>query len=297
MDLGPQVRVKYEVGMKVIVSLDGSEHSLRVLPAACQFAEAAGATLTLLRVLDPKIDLANVVAPSVQEAIDTVTARWREEMEQILQKYGAEGEVEIRTKGRAEDVYRVILRAAKASESDMLAMTSRGASLLRHAILGSVGMQVLGNTDVPVMLASGELALPEVENGYHIVVTDDGSPSAISIFDALAPIVVPGRMRLTLLTISGASVGEPPAREMEARLRALAGRFAEGVDIQLAVREVPALSGVDTAIVRFAEEVRANAIAMATHGHSARRHLVAGSVAMGVLKHAKVPVILSRRGR
>lgn len=295
MDLGRQVPVKYEVRMKLIVSLDGSDHSRRVLPAARQFAEAAGAKLTLLRVLDPKIDLAGVVVPSVQEAIDIVSARWREELEQLLREHGiADGEVQISTKGRAEDIYRVILRTARTSEADMLAMTTRGASLLRHAILGSVGMQVLGHAEMPVMLVGGDLALPDVDGAYHIVVTDDGSPSAVSIVDALSRIIMPGRMKLTLLTVSGASVGEPPAREMEARLRSLAGRFPEGVDIEIAVREVPALSGVDTAIVRFAEELKANAIAMATHGHSARRHLVAGSVAMGVLKHAKVPVIMSR---
>ena len=57
-------------------------------------------------------------------------------------------------------------------------------------------------------------------------------------------------------------------------------------------RVVPPGAGVEAAIAGAARELRADAIASATHGHSARRHLVAGSTALGVVKLAEVPVIL-----
>jgi len=280
--------------MKLIVTTDGSERSLRVLPAARQFAEAAGAGITLLRVLDPRTDLAQEVAPTVQEAAERVEARWKEEMSALLREHGIDGEVAIPSRGRAEDIYRVILRAADERESDMVAMTTRGAGLLRHAILGSVGMSVLANARVPVMFTSGEADLPPVTDGYHIVITTDGSPASESIFDLLAPVLVPGKMRVTVLYVSGAQLGEDADWEMEPRLEALCERLPGGVASSVAIRQVPVLGGVDTAIVNFARETEANAIASSTHGHSARRHLVAGSVAMGVLKQSPVSVIMAR---
>ena len=55
---------------------------------------------------------------------------------------------------------------------------------------------------------------------------------------------------------------------------------------------VPPGAGIDTAIIEAAKELGADAIASATHGHSARRHLIAGSTALGVARLAPVPVIL-----
>jgi len=47
-------------------------------------------------------------------------------------------------------------------------------------------------------------------------------------------------------------------------------------------------------VLRAASEANANAIAMATHGTSALRHVLAGSTALGVLGRAEIPVILVR---
>jgi nucleotide-binding universal stress UspA family protein len=47
------------------------------------------------------------------------------------------------------------------------------------------------------------------------------------------------------------------------------------------------------AIVRAAQEYEASAIAMATHGHSVVRHLVAGSTALRVLRQSPLPVLMA----
>lgn len=77
-----------------------------------------------------------------------------------------------------------------------------------------------------------------------------------------------------------------------AELRPLLERVPAGVEAAAVVRVVPPGAGIDTAIAGAAADLRADAIASATHGHSARRHLVAGSTALGVVKLAEVPVIL-----
>ncbi len=57
--------------------------------------------------------------------------------------------------------------------------------------------------------------------------------------------------------------------------------------------EVVVLSSNDIAhaVTEFAEEKQADLLILATHGRTGFRHLVLGSVAEAILRHAKVPVL------
>jgi nucleotide-binding universal stress UspA family protein len=48
---------------------------------------------------------------------------------------------------------------------------------------------------------------------------------------------------------------------------------------------------VEEGIIRFADEVNADLIGMATHGRTGFAHVIAGSVAEDVVSHAKRPVL------
>ena len=65
---------------------------------------------------------------------------------------------------------------------------------------------------------------------------------------------------------------------------------ASGLPVQLRVR----FGDAATEIVRCAEEERADAIAMSTHGRTGVDHLIHGSVAGAVLRASGLPVLLFR---
>jgi nucleotide-binding universal stress UspA family protein len=115
------------------------------------------------------------------------------------------------------------------------------------------------------------------------------------VFAGLRPLLDAGHVRVTLLEIAVPRQGE---NETAARWRAtedlsaLTSPLPAGVEAAVEVRVVPPGAGIDTAILAAVGDVGADAVAMATHGHSARRHLVAGSTALGVLGLAEIPVIL-----
>lgn len=85
--------------------------------------------------------------------------------------------------------------------------------------------------------------------------------------------------------------GSPEAAEryLEFTRNQLAG---SGVPIELALRD----GAVAEAIVRAADDLRADVIAMATHGRSGLRRVVYGSVAEHVLRSSGKPVLLVRVG-
>jgi nucleotide-binding universal stress UspA family protein len=156
-------------------------------------------------------------------------------------------------------------------------------------------MGVISRADVPVLTTGPKVASPGSGAGYHLVVTSDGSPDSRSVFEGLRGLLAAGSIRVTLLQVVTAKTGETDiAAKWRATetLTAQLNRLPDGVDAGIEVRVVPLGADMDAAINATAGELGADAIAMATHGHSARRHLVAGSTALGVLANGELPVIL-----
>lgn len=281
--------------MKIIVCTDGSERSMAILPHAARLARALGAEIVLTRVLDPRVDAASVVMPKLDEAVAIVQAKWEDDLQSRLARNGIDGSVVVPHREWSKEVADAIHGAADEQGAVMIAMASRGAGALRHALLGSVAMGVISKAAVPVMTVGGADEEPSSSGEYHLVVTSDGSADSRSVFAGLAALLVPGKVRVTLLEVVVPRSGEPSqAAEERCRvyLQSLLSRLPAGVPSAVAVRVVPLGAGVDTAISVTAQELGADAIAMATHGHSARRHLVAGSIALGVVANGKLPVIL-----
>jgi nucleotide-binding universal stress UspA family protein len=141
----------------------------------------------------------------------------------------------------------------------------------------------------------------------HILITTDLSSEALLPCEPVAELARSSGARITLLhvvtDVPGIPHGAPFAPPMsspglekrveEARreIATQSGAFGDmAVDLEV-------ISGGDTgeAIADFAERAGVDLIALSSHGRSGFRHLVLGSVAEGVLRHASVPVLVFPR--
>lgn len=281
--------------MKIIVCTDGSEVSMSSLPHAARLADAISADIVLARVLDPRVDAADVVKPKLEDAVAIVQAKWEDDLRGRLASEGITGSVVVPHREWSKEIADAIHHAADEQGAALIAIASRGTGAIRHALLGSVAMGVISRADLPVMMVGKAIEPPSGDGEYHIMVTSDGSPDSRSVFEGLTAILLPGKVRVTLLEIATARSGEElTAAEERSRayLKSLLVLLPAGVACAVEVRIVPRGAGIDTAISVAARELGADAIAMATHGHSARRHLVAGSTALGVVANGSLPVIL-----
>ena len=93
-------------------------------------------------------------------------------------------------------------------------------------------------------------------------------------------------MRVTVLEIIRIK-GQESVDEAKLRLEALLERIPAGVETTVHVKAVQESANIAASVIDAAVELGADAIASATHGHSARRHLVAGSTALGWSKTQK----------
>lgn len=286
--------------MNILATTDGSPHSLQVLGHVAALQSATGGHVTLTRILNPLTDLGGVYAPSVQAATEQVRATWLPGLEAVLADAGlSDASANVTVLVHKERAQHGIARAAQEVGAELIAMDSRGAGAIKHALVGSVAMSTIGEFEGPVLLSGPKAGPPKPRTApYHILMTDDGSPAAKAIFEAMAPLLEGTETQVTLIHIyspvatdRGEQVERKDAME---RLKDYRKLLPSSIRVEVGVRVISVAGGVDTAILAAADEFGADAIAMATHGHSARYHLFAGSTAMSIVGKSPVPVILRR---
>lgn len=266
----------------ILITTDGSERSLQVLPHAVAFADAFGEAITLVRVIEGR------------ESAEQV----REQTERALVSAGLSSEALTVAPQRGEDVANAILRTASERGARLIAMATRGQGMLHHAVLGSVALSVLGRADLPVLVSGPAIRPPRRTDGYRLVVTTDGSPDSLSILSALMDMRATEHARIHILSIYVPVLGDDPGAvelsRREERISALLSERLPPGSYDVLVRAAPELTTAETVAINTALDLDASAIAMATKGHSALRHLILGSFAATTIGHSPLPLLLRR---
>ena len=143
----------------VLCPVDLSENSRGALRYAAAVASHFGTRLTLLFVTDPLLHEAAALSGTAAALADETRA----EIDQFLastfddRPHGiAEVVVEIATGKPARE----ILRASEETRSDLIVMSSHGATGFRKLFFGSTTERVLRETRVPVLVTPGEARVP-----------------------------------------------------------------------------------------------------------------------------------------
>ncbi len=135
---------------KILVPIDGSEHSERALEAAVQIAKKFNSKLTLLTVYS----VTEVAAPSPEFSVMAIGAA-RDSGEKILakaeQKVRSET-IEVETELAAGTAVDKIVNKSKEGKFDLIVMGARGLSTLKKIFIGSVSEGVIKNAPCPVLI-------------------------------------------------------------------------------------------------------------------------------------------------
>ncbi|HET6630508.1 MAG TPA: universal stress protein [Woeseiaceae bacterium] len=144
---------------KILVPVDGSVASVRGLEEAIEFAQATGATLALVHVVDEFV-IAAREAPAVWQGL---AAALRESGEKVL----ADAEAAVRKhnvpftsellKATGGGAAGAIIDQAKKMSTDLIVMGTHGRRGLRRLTLGSDAEMVLRSSPVPVLMVRDEV--------------------------------------------------------------------------------------------------------------------------------------------
>ncbi len=293
---------------RILVPLDGSEVAEVALPYAEQLAGRLGSEIILMSVSHSTDEQDQQVLRSY---LQKTVAATREKVARYLGKPAGEA-ITIEPMVLVGDPAESIVDYADRSDVGLIVMATHGRSGIRRWALGSIADKVLRATKQPVVLIRAKGARPDVrEKGVlsKALVPMDGSKEGETVISYIENLASKLGAEITLLQVVAIAYhvyisGDAPAQipytleEMEP-LKAGAASYLEkmasglkerGVAVKCEVR----VGAAGQEIIRLAEEINADVVAMSTHGRSGVGRLVFGSVAERVVRSGSTPVLLVR---
>lgn len=119
---------------KILVAVDGSDNACKAVDRAIDLAAKAKASIDFV-----------YVASHINEHIPSEIV-FNRIWEKLPESVTARKHVETGSRSKA------ILKVAQETNTDMIVMGSRGLSIFRGALIGSISQKVIENSTVPVMV-------------------------------------------------------------------------------------------------------------------------------------------------
>lgn len=253
---------------RVVVGTDGSQRALRAVPVGARAAASFRCPL----------ELVHVPADDDPDGLDLTGAR---------------------VVPGADPASALVRLVSESDPPGLLCLSSRGRSALAEVVFGSVTAQVLRTLHAPMLITGPGLEEPH-PRWRRLLVCLDGSDTSASIL----PVATAWAQQLDLdvrLLHVGYPIGDPRIGEVDvpeeeraaARQVAAAAQDleAEGITVRWSIDEH---TQVAQGITERAGRGGADLVALATHGRTGLARLIAGSVALEVVRRTSVPVLTLR---
>jgi nucleotide-binding universal stress UspA family protein len=292
---------------KILVPLDGSDLAEIALPYAEELAGALGCEITLIHVsesADEKYEnMHQLYIEKIVEATRQGAERYR--------KNKRSKKIEVSSVHLTGHVAEEIVDYADKENNSLIVMTTHGRSGIRRWLLGNVAAKVVRATERPVALIRAKDTPPEahMERINKILVPLDGSkasevviPHVIELaskLDAevvLFQVVAPSYF---VYAIPGEAVLQPHSPEDLQNMIENSKLYLDKVGAEFSEKGIKTSSEVGIGgpaeeIIRIADEIQVDMVAMSTHGHSSISLWAFGSNADKVLHSGDTPVLLVR---
>ncbi|MFN3741350.1 MAG: universal stress protein [Anaerolineales bacterium] len=136
---------------RILVAVDGSEHSLKAARTAAELAHLLSAQeLRVVVAYDPIPPYLG--EPNLQAAINARLNEAQKIMEKALQAIGPLPEGLLRTEILEGPAAEAILKVAETHQSELIVMGSRGLGRLSGLLLGSQSQKVVQHARCPVLI-------------------------------------------------------------------------------------------------------------------------------------------------
>lgn len=263
---------------RILIPIDGSPRSSAVVPRAVALAAPHGTPVTLLRIVAREADRAAAA----------------HEGEALAARFSARARCVV----DGGDVAAAIISEVAQAPRTLIAMASRGHSGLMEAALGSVALRLVRARRGPILVyridSDGEQDSAQNRIG-RVVLALDGSGASEAIAPEAAQLAAWLGARLVVVSVATpeatAAVGVPLGAATESsyvRTRALELSRTYGVEPGWEVLHGDPVDG----IVAFAEEDPGTILAMSTHGRTALRSALLGSVTSACLRRTTIPIFM-----
>lgn len=145
---------------RIVVTYDGSDASRSALVPACSIARGAGGEIILVWIHQP-IPYEVALEPDEEKRrriLDRMSAEMTSELERLAASLDCRTRVIVRPiLNERWNVVDEIRAIGSEEQADLICMATRGHSRLRHALFGSNALEMVGRSELPVMLVRAEV--------------------------------------------------------------------------------------------------------------------------------------------
>lgn len=294
---------------RILFATDFSRWAQRAEDYACALACSWKATLTVLSVAEfpPGLNPDYVVN---QQYLADLLQNASTQLVDLKGRAGRRG-IAVTTRVATGIPSEEVITAARAEDSDLIVVGTRGKTGLAHVLLGSTAERVIRGAPCPVLAVRTEPADTEQEEGAlsrpvtleRILVPVDFSDCSLDALEYAGVVAQQAKASLTLLHVLEPvsygldfTLGQSRTREQlreswTKRLEELASSLrAIHISVESRLRGGhPTDSILDTA-----QTLPCDLIVMGTHGRRGVSHVISGSVAEAVMRKARCPVLTVR---
>jgi nucleotide-binding universal stress UspA family protein len=166
---------------------------------------------------------------------------------------------------------------------DLIVMGTSGHTKLEEMLIGSNTEKVVRTSKAPVLVVNKK---PATTNFKNIVYA-----SSMGKDEEVFSRIVKRTQQIYSSTVHLVRINTPGDFQRDTVVKDFMEKFAKKLGLKNYTINVFNDLSIEEGIIRFADYIDADLIAMATHGRTGFAHVLAGSVAEEVVSHAKRPVL------
>ncbi|SHJ44250.1 Nucleotide-binding universal stress protein, UspA family [Arenibacter nanhaiticus] len=272
---------------KILVPVDFSEHSEYALEVACRMAKQNAAEIVVLHMLG-----ITTVVYNTGEAQEMAEANYymklaKQRFKKFLDKEYLKG-IKLTEIIQNYKIFSEINQVAQEQQIDLIVMGSHGSSGLSALFVGSNTEKVVRTSRVPVLVIKKHLPDFKLE---RVVFASDFEMESIPAYRKAVSLLQSLGAKLHLLYVNLPNGKFKSSKEMELLTaeflqEANKGDFKENPPV---VYECA--FSIERGIYHYSHKIKADLIALTTHGHRGMTHFFKGSIGEDIANRADVPVM------
>lgn len=270
---------------KIIVPTDFSELSENALKVAADIAKKHGSEIYLLHMLDLSEQFVNISESSKQQQLLFYMQLANNNFEKLLEKPYLK-EVKVTPVIKHFKVFQEINTAAHELDADIILMSSRGASGIKGYLVGSNTEKVVRTAEIPVLVIKSEMKNFQPRT---IVFACDFTLENINPYNQVKKIAAFLGAELKMVYINTPNLKFKSTYEAREHMR----EFMSAAKISMTNQSIIIYNDymIQEGIKNAAEDLKADLIAIPTHGRKGIEKLLSGSIGESVANTSEIPVI------
>jgi nucleotide-binding universal stress UspA family protein len=272
---------------KILVPCDFSEQAINAFRFALDLADHARGEIHLVSVVELPILHDKFLVPAVRlekSFFNGLAEKTKDRYEKLFKKYKTEARIaKVKSDVLFGSVSKMLINYAKDNKMDLMIMGSHGASGIREALIGSNAERVIRKSPIPVLVIKSYQKADKIKNiVFPNTLEIDKQEAIVMKVKAIQDLF---KAKLHIVFVNTPSNFTRDSVTLE-RLKSFAKRFMIKDYTLNVVNDTYEESG----IIEFTHMIKADMIALGTHGRTGISHTLSGSVAEDVANHVDCPV-------